>query len=384
MMTSVKRRVFQILEAHFPDDRWSKAFDWFLIVLIVANVAGAVIETVESIHAQFAPELWAFEVFSVTLFTIEYLGRIWTATEHIRYRNRSPLMARLHFAFSGYALVDLIAIAPFFVGLFVPFVDLRILRTVRLLRLLKLVRYSPALATLARVVIEERRALGASLLIMAMLILTSATLMYWVEREAQPDMFGSIPAAMWWAVATLTTIGYGDVVPVTNLGRTIGGIIMIGGFLMFALPVGIIASGFQTELRRRESLATWGMVARVPLFARLDVLSVARLVNLLHVRVAAADSVIYRPGDPADALYFIADGEVKITHPDRSEPAILTEGQFFGEIALLQKTTRASTARAATRTRLLVLDLADFDRLMQDDADLRAEITATAEQRMTE
>lgn len=160
MTTSVKQRAFQILKVHFPGDCWSKACDWLLIVLIVANVAGVIVETVESIHARYENDFWAFEVVSVAVFTVEYLARIWIAAEHIHYRNRNPLTARLRFAFSGFALIDLLAIAPFYVSLLLPFADLRILRTLRLLRLFKLVRYSPALATLTRVANEERRALG--------------------------------------------------------------------------------------------------------------------------------------------------------------------------------------------------------------------------------
>lgn len=382
MTTLSKARLYEILERGRPDDLASRVIDGFLVTLIVANVAAAAAETVDVLHQRFERPFRAFEVASVAIFTVEYLCRLWVATEHLALARYGPIRARLRYAVSLYGLIDLLAILPFYVGLFVPTADLRFLRVFRLLRLLKLVRYSPALATLGRVLVDERRALMAALLIMVFVLILAATAMYHAERYVQPDLFGSVPQAMWWAVATLTTVGYGDAVPVTHIGRVIGGLVMILGLAMFALPIGIIASGFASEIHRRDFVVTWSMVARVPIFARLDALSVSRITNLLRARVVPPGTKIFRRGDPPDAMYFIASGEVELDL--KPEPVRLGEGDFFGEIALLRDAPRSATARAITQCRLLVLDSAEFKELLETDGDLNQAITEVAERRLAE
>lgn len=380
MTESAKQRLYQILERGRPDDVTSRLIDWALILLIVSNVAAAMVGTIEPFYERHSMAFWVFEVFSVTIFTIEYLCRLWVCTEHFALSGQSPTMARLKFAVSPYSLIDLLAILPFYLSIFVPTVDLRFLRIFRLLRLLKLARYSPALGTLWQVLVNERRALAATLLILLILLIASATAIYHVEHEVQPEEFGSIPAAMWWAMATLTTVGYGDVVPITGLGRAIGGLVMILGIAMFALPVGIIASGFASEIHRRDFVVTWGMVARVPIFAKLDALSVSRITNLLRARLVAPETTIFRRGDAPDAAYFIASGEVEVDlKPERLR---LRDGDFFGEIALLRDSPRTATIRTVTQCRFLVLDKADFRDLLETDADLREAVVEVAEQRL--
>lgn len=380
MATRVKHRLYEILERGRPEDTISWVVDWVLILLIVANVLAAAAASVETLFDRYEGAFWAFEVISVLIFTVEYLCRLWTCTEHFSMSHQSPFRARMNFVLSPFGLIDLVAILPFYVGLFLPVADLRSLRIFRLLRLLKLARYSPALATLWQVLVNERRALLAALLIMVMLLVTSSTVIYYIERDIQPDDFGSIPAAMWWAVATLTTVGYGDVVPVTVLGRAIGGLVMILGLAMFALPVGIIASGFAAEIHRRDFVVTWGMVARVPLFAKLDALSISRIANLLRARAVPAQTVIFRRGEPADAMYFISSGVVEVD--GRPEPLRLRDGNFFGEIGLLRDMPRSATVRTVTQCRLLILDKNDFVDLLEEDSDLREGITEIAEQRL--
>lgn len=381
MTETAKQRLYQILERGRPEDRVSQVVDWTLIVLIVANVAAAAAGTVEALSDRYTEAFWAFEVVSVAIFTAEYLCRLWVCTEHISLSGLGPIKARFKFALSAYSLIDLLAILPFYLALIVPTADLRFLRVFRLLRLMKLARYSPALATLWQVLVHERRALAAALLIMVILLILSSTAIYHVEHDVQPEKFGSIPAAMWWAIATLTTVGYGDVVPVTGLGRAIGGLVMIFGLAMFALPVGIIASGFATEIHRRDFVVTWGMVARVPIFATLDALSVSRIANLLRARVVSPDTTIFRRGDPPDAMYFIAAGEAEVDV--KPAPLRLREGDFFGEIALLRDTPRTATIRTVTQCRLLVLDKEDFKDLLEADGDLRQAIVEVAEQRLS-
>ncbi len=382
MATSLKRTLYQILETAHPNDRLSWLVDWAMVLLIIANVAAAMLGTLTQVRARYGVWLDVFELVSVIIFTLEYITRLWVSTEHLPLAGWSPIRARLRYAVSPYAMIDLIAILPFYVSLFMPAADLRILRLFRLLRLLKLMRYSPALATLGRVLIDERRALGAALLIMFALLMIAATAMYYAERTVQPEAFGSIPAAMWWGLATLTTVGYGDLVPITGLGKVIGGMVMIFGLGMFALPIGIVASGFATEIHRRDFVVTWGMIARVPLFATLDVLSVSRITNLLRSRLVQPNTVILRRGDPAGAIYFIAAGEVEV---DAAEgPMRLREGDFFGEISVLRDAPRSATVRSVTRCRLLELGAEDFRELIEIDGDLRDAVTKVAESRLNE
>lgn len=382
MAQGLKRRVYQVLEVAHPDDRLSRIIDRSLVVLIVANVVAVVIETVEPIHARYASEFWVFEVASVAIFTVEYLLRMWVCNEHLSLARDGPIEARLKFAVTPFALIDLAAIVPFYIALILPFADLRLLRVFRLLRLLKLVRYSPALATLGRVLRNERRALVGALLIMAAMLLVASTAIYYIERDISPDKFGSIPESMWWALATLTTVGYGDVVPASPLGKIVGGFVMIFGLGMFALPIGILASGFASEIHRRDFVVSWSMIARVPLFARLDGLSVSRITNLLQARVVEPDTVIFHKGDPADNMFFIATGEARVEI--EPEPVLLGDGDFFGEFALLNDVPRSATVRAVTQCRLLVLDCADFRGLLADDENLRRIIDEVVDQRAAE
>ena len=380
MTRNFRKRLYQILERGRPGDRISIVVDWALIVLIVANVAAVAAETVAPLHERYAEAFWLFEVFSVAVFTIEYLCRLWVSSEQFSLTHQGPIKTRLKFALSPYGIIDLLAILPFYLGLMMPTADLRVLRVFRLLRLLKLARYSPALSTLWQVVVDERRALTATLIIMGILLFASSTAIYHAEHEAQPDKFGSIPAAMWWAIATLTTVGYGDVVPVTTLGRLLGGIVMLLGLAMFALPVGIIASRFAGEIRRRDFVVTLSMVSRVPIFTRLDAVSVAHITGLLRARAVSAGTTIFRKGDSPDAMYFIESGEVEVDL--RPKPMRLGDGDFFGEIGLLRETPRMATVRAVGGCRLLVLDKQDFNDLLESDDDLRQAFMEAVAQRL--
>ncbi len=379
-LTALKRRLFQVLEAGQAGDSISRVVDTALVVLIIANVLAVLVGTVDSIADKHGSALTAFEWFSVAIFSIEYGLRLWVCERNPIWRSYGPFVGRLRFAMTPMALIDLVAILPFYLAILIPGMDLRALRVFRLLRLFKLVRYSPALVTMGRVVALEWRALSASLLVMMALLVTASTAMYYVEGDDQPEAFASIPAAMWWAVATLTTVGYGDVVPVTFPGRLIGGIVMVFGLGMFALPIDIIASGFANEIHRREFVITWGMVAKVPLFEDLNAVTIARIASALRSRSVRAKERIYSKGDPADAMYFVASGQVEIRLPKGA--VRFEEGEFFGEVALLEESDRASTAVALTDCRLMVLDSSDFRELMRIDPDLRKTIRTVSDHRI--
>ena len=250
-MRKLRRRAFEILDVGRKGDRLSEWADIALITLISLNVLTVILESVPGIYAA-APQLFdGFEIFSVIIFTIEYVFRVWSAPEHSEHKYRHPLFGRVRFMLTPMALLDLIVIAPFYLVFFFQ-VDLRMLRVLRLLRVFRLTRYSNSMGLLLQVLKKEGRNIGAALFVLLLLIIMSASLAYLAEQEAQPVAFGSIPAALWWAVVTMTTIGYGDVVPVTVLGRIMGAVIGIISVGMVALPAGLLASGFSEALQSRR------------------------------------------------------------------------------------------------------------------------------------
>ena len=182
------------------------------------------------------------------------------------------------------------------------------------------------------------------------------------EHDVQPEKFGSIPDSMWWAIVTITTLGYGDVTPVTLVGRLIASVTMVTGYVMLGLPVGIVATAFSEEIHRREFVVTWSMLSRVPLFHGLDANSIAEIMRYLRAQTFPGGTMIVREGETAHSMYFIAEGEVEISLPDQDMR--LGEGQFFGEVALLRNTLRSSNVRSTEPTKLLVLDAYDLRTIM--------------------
>jgi voltage-gated potassium channel len=206
--------------------------------------------------------------------------------------------------------------------------------------------------------------------------------MYLAERGAQPEKFGSIPAALWWAVSTLGTTGYGDVVPITALGKVINGLTIMCALVMIALPVGIVATAFSEQIHRRDFIVTWGMVARVPLFSGLDASEIAAITRLLRTETVDEGAVIARRGEPAHSMYFIASGEVAIDLPEESGKERLGPGHFFGEVAVLRRAKRSATITAVTRTNLLVLEADDLRELMERDRRVAERIREMTRERL--
>jgi voltage-gated potassium channel len=306
----------------------------------------------------------AVELVSLVVFTLEYGLRIWAAVEHRPYRHQSAWRARWSYMKSAAGIVDLLAIVPFWLALMFP-ADLRAILVVRAIRFLKIARYSPAMRSLLDVIYRERRALFGCVVILIGTTFIAASLMHLAESRAQPDKFGTIPDSMWWAIVTLGTIGYGDVVPVTVIGKLIAGVTIFLGLIMVALPVGIIASGFAEEIHRRDFVVTWGMLARVPLFAELDAAEIGDIMRLLRAQQVEPGGLIARRGDVADSMYFVAEGEVEIELPHQR--VRLGVGHFFGEIAVLRRSRRSANVTAVSRTSLLVLDAHEFHALMDRD-----------------
>lgn len=253
MNQKVKKRIFEILEIASIGDLPSRIFDVFIMTLILLNVIAVILGTVERISSQYALFLRIFEVFSVAIFTVEYFLRLWSCTTDNRFEN--PIIGRIRFAVTPLALVDLMAILPFYLPMVIPF-DLRFIRAVRLFRLFRLFkigRYSQSLRTLGKVLKSKKEDLLITAFIVFILLVVASSLMYFVENKAQPEAFSNIPTAMWWGVITLTTVGYGDIFPVTMAGKILGSIISILGIGIFALPTGILASGFAEEIQKRRN-----------------------------------------------------------------------------------------------------------------------------------
>ncbi len=246
----LRKQTAQILE-NYRTNRLGRIVNASLIVLILLNVGAIVLESVSGVFARYERAFWYFEVFSIAVFTIEYLARIWSSIDLEETRDASPIVGRIKYMFSPLALVDLVAILPFYLGLYRS-VDLRFLRGLRLLRLFKLTRYSPALGAMLDVIQQEADALLAAIIVLLILLVMTSTGIYILEHDVQPEHFGSIPGAMWWAIVTLTTLGYGDVVPMTTGGKVFGGLIGLLGIGMIALPAAIMASGFVENVHARR------------------------------------------------------------------------------------------------------------------------------------
>lgn len=354
-------------------------FDRALIVLILANVLAVILETIPRVEMRYGAFFDGFEIFSVAVFTVEYAVRLWVCVDNVNGGHERPGIERLRYAVSSGALIDLASVLPFYLGMFIV-LDFRILRVLRLIRLLKLTRYSPALETVGAVMYAQRRPLTAAAVILGTMLVFASSLAYLLEHTAQPDAFGSIPDAMWWAMATLTTVGYGDVTPHTPGGKLLGGVVMIIGILMFALPTGILANGFATEIKKREFVVTWKLVAKVPLFARLDALAISEIAGLLHPKLVPPRYTIVQRGEEADAMYFLLSGEAEVDAP--GGVFHLGPGDYFGEIALLRKSHRTATVTTMTDCHLLVLPAQTFERLLREHPDLRESLDAVMAERL--
>ncbi len=376
---ALRKRVYDVLEIGRGESTLSVVVENVLIALIFLNVVAFILETVPSIEARYGGLLNFIEWTSVLIFSAEYALRIWSCVEVPFLKRLSPTQARLQYARSPYLLIDLLAILPFYLSFLVP-LDFRILRVLRLFRFLKLARYSPAMNTLMRVLANERRTLMGALLLVMTLLLFAATIMYYLENEAQPDRFGSIPQSAWWAIVTLTTVGYGDAVPVTGLGKLVGGMTMLCGLIVLALPIAIIANGFAQEVGRRDFVLTWSMMSRIPLFADLDANAITEVMRYLHAHNYPARWEVIGPGSPGEAMYFVASGRVRRQiHLDELET--LAAGDFFGEVALLDHAANEHTYLTLTRVRLLKLDRDGYQRLHAAHPGIAEAIRKVADER---
>ncbi len=375
----LRDRLYELLEHdHLPHSVGSR-FARLVVAIIVLDVLAMIMASVPEFDASFGWLFTSIEVLAVVAFALEYLARLWSVVGH-SLRDVTPARARLDYVFSSLGIIDLMAFLPSAIALTVG--DRHALVLFGMLPFLKLVRYSPALRSLLAVIHAERRTLFGCVVILAGAVLLFATLLYAIERNVQPDKFGTIPQAMWWAIVTLGTVGYGDVVPITPLGKIVSVFAIVVGFAMIALPVAIVSRAFADEVRRRDFIVTWGMLARVPLFAHLGASEIVDVMRLLRAQTIEAGEVLVRRGDPASSMYFITAGEVEIELP--SQRVRLSNGTFFGEIALLHRTKRSGTVTATRKTKLLALDAQDFHALIVRLPVLSAHVKETAEARLAD
>lgn len=251
-MATLRKRTAELLEAHRGAGGWGHVVDAFLVILILANIVAIILSTIPDLDMRYREAFRDFELFSVAVFSVEYLLRLWSCVDGVDGREQG----RLQWVLSPLGLIDLVSILPFYIFLFVPdsemsLLMLRVFRGIRLLRIFKLTRYSSAFDVLFSVLRKESRVLAVTTSILAIVLVMASWGIYALERNVQPEHFSSIPAAMWWAVVTLTTVGYGDVVPITQGGKIFAGLISLIGIGMMALPAGVLAAGFSSEVHRR-------------------------------------------------------------------------------------------------------------------------------------
>jgi voltage-gated potassium channel len=375
----VRDRLYELLEHDPLAYSAGSRFIQIIIGVIVLDVAAMILASVPELDAQFGTLFAGITILCVIVFALEYAARLWTVAGHML-RKGSAFSDRLGYGFSALGIIDLMAFLPAAIVLATG--RHATLAALGVLPFFKLIRYSPAMRSLLAAVHTERRALIGCIVILIGAVLTFASLLYAVEREVQPDKLGTIPQAMWWAIVTLGTVGYGDVVPVTALGKFISVFAIISGLAMIALPVAIISTAFAEELKRRDFVVTWGLLARVPLFSHLTAAEIADIMRLLRARTIEQGEILVRRGDVASSMYFITAGEVEIVLP--SQQVRLTDGTFFGEIALLHKTKRSGTVTATRKTRLLLLDAQDFHALIARMPTLAAHVHQVAKARLEE
>ncbi|CAA7622511.1 Kef-type K+ transport systems, predicted NAD-binding component [Candidatus Terasakiella magnetica] len=367
-----------IVEGPFPPRR-AVVYRAVLVLCIVLSTTIAIVDTVPDVWGDHGLAVSGFSGLLLLILSGDYAVRLIVAYI-LRSEGEAGIAALLRYALSPFGIFDFMAVVPFLVGaaMGLPHDGETVFG---ILRFLKLARYSPALETLGVVVLHELRPLLAALFIMLLLAISASTLLYFAERDVNPG-FATVPHAMWWAIVTLSTVGYGDVAPITALGKMLGSVVAVLGLCMFALPASILASGFSEEMKRQNFVSTWHLVAKVPFFARLQASQIAEIAGLLKLSRAIKGEVLMREGDTGECMYFIVNGQVEVK--GKAGTFILKTGDFFGEIALIERCPRTATVKAISRCQLLILDARDFHKFVAHDHALLETIWETARSRMAQ
>lgn len=335
-----------------------KTTSFYKYVIILVTIAATLLIAIESSKQgeKYLPNALLIEQILFGILTLDFIFHALQATVV------NHFVAYIK-SFEG--IIDVVAAVPFVLS-FLYFENIEVVKyTFGIAAFLKIARFSDALTIFKDVIISERKSMLASLYLMFLLTFFISTILYFIEKNVNPNGFSSIFESMWWAIVTLSTVGYGDVVPVTALGKIVGAIASIVGLGMFALPAGILANGFAQELARIKYVTSWNLVAKVPIFSKLDSGTISEIARLLVIRRFTKNEVIVKKGDIGNAMYFILEGEVNVIIKKKQEPILLKQGDFFGEIALLKDVKRTATVKATRRCEMLELTTYDLKRLIQ-------------------
>lgn len=368
-----RQRLFDLLDQGALAGGAGAAIQYALTILVlislVALVAGA-----EADSAGFSPAvLGAVEAAAMAALVADAALRFALAGENRRFARAGRLGAALRYALTADGIIDLLALAPWLVRAIWP-QERPLFLALALLRCLKLVRYSRSLRSLMEALGREQKSLMACLVVTAIVAVIGGGAMDYLESAGQPDDFGSLAKTIWWSAETIIGASTDEAEPDSALGKLVNSILSISGFLLLALPMGIIASSFESSYRRRDFLVTWNMVADVPLFKALNAREVAHLADALRSEIFAPGETIVRRGEMGDCMYFIVSGEVGVE--TQAGPVTLASGAYFGEMALIRSEPRVATVRALSRTRLLTLAKQGLERVIEARPEILADIRA--------
>ncbi len=369
-------------EIHHP--YLTKYYRILLITTVLSIVLFSLLDNAPSIHESYGSLFYNLSTYLYIILFIDYLLRVIGSIKHLDMENNDEFIhynSLFSYLFSYFGLIDFIATIPFYMFLFnINNTDL--LTIISISTLLKIARFSPALLVLKDVIVSERKSLLAAFYLMMILTFSISTMLYFVERDANPEGFPTLLNSIWWAIVTLATVGYGDVVPITALGKLLGAIASISGLGMFALPAGILASGFAQEMKRLRNITNWNMVSSVPIFSNLEFGVIADITKLLHIKRFSKNELIIKEGSKGNAMYFIVEGSV-LVHK-KGLKVTLKKGEFFGEIALLKNIPRTANVTSKSKCELLELTTYDFQNFIRTKDDILKKIEKVARTRYEE
>ena len=376
---TLRARIHSLLD-QASDGHAARRIRGFEVALILVGISSVSAGTVDGLPPEARLVAAVVTGIVAALFFAEYLARLWVAPENPHLHHVGQARSRMQWVFSAEGIIDLLAVLP---AVATAYGGARLgaesASVFVLLWVLKLATHAQGVRLIARVFHNERSALSAAAALFVIVLFSAATIAHWLEAERQPEHFGSIPASLWWAVVTLTTTGYGDVVPLSTAGRMLGGLVMLCGICVLALLAGILANGFAAEVRRREFVRIWELVARVPFFADIGAIAISDIVDRLRSRIYPEGATVIRKGSAGDSMFFIVSGEVEVRVGERTLE--LRDGDFFGEMALLDRKPRSADVVALSPLTVLVLNVADFYQLAGQQPKLIEAIEAEAARR---